>query len=125
MYCTGSTLPTRSCVVHEVEQRHEALARRPRRERQERRAHVDPVGPQHGDGARRVGRRVSLVEPGEGRIVDRLEGGDDEEAPGAGEVHPHAGVPQHVLDLHGAVEGERRMGAVHALDDPPARAAAR
>ena len=104
VYCTGSTLPTRSCsctnsrsaitsssVVHGVNGSHDGRTSM-------------PVRAQELDRARRVGGGVALVEQLERRVVHRLERGHDEEAPGGGELRPHVGVAEHVLDLDGAVE---------------------
>ena len=64
-----------------------------------------------------VGGGVALVEPGEHRVVDRLERRHHEQAPGVGELGPQVGVAQHVLDLDRAVEGDVGEALVHRPHD--------
>ena len=67
---------------------------------------------------------MALVEPLEDLVVDRLEGGDHEQAARPGERRPQLGVAQDVLDLRRAVEGELGEALVHRLHDAQRVAAA-
>ena len=69
------------------------------------------------DGGRGISRGVALVEPLERRVVDRLERGDDEQASARRELGPQVAVAQHVLHLHGRVEGHLRVRRVHGTHD--------
>ena len=117
MYCTGSTLPTRSCTTTNSRSVDDVVAGRPRREREERRSHVDAVRAEQVDGARRVGRGVTFVEPSERLVVQRLERRHHEQAPRVAQLGQEVLVREHVLDLDRAVEGEVREPLVQRAHD--------
>ena len=76
-----------------------------------------PAEQLHGVGG--VGGGVALVEPVQRLFVDGLEGADDEQAPGGGELRPEIPVAEDVLDLDGAIERQLRPAFVHGGDDAP------
>ena len=60
---------------------------------------------------------VALVQTGQDVVVDALQRTDHEQAAAGGDLLPHVGMFEHVLDLGGAVEGQRREALVQRADD--------
>ena len=106
----------------ELEQLDDVGHGRPGRERQERGADLDALLAQQRHRSGRVGRGVTLVEPPEDVVVQALEGGDDEEAPGGRQLGPDALVTQDELDLGRAVEREVGKARVNGEKKPLYRA---
>ena len=61
---------------------------------------------------------MALVEDPEHLVVDGLEGRDDEQATGLGELGPQIPVTQDQLHLGRAVEGQLRVTGVHRGHHP-------
>ena len=78
-----------------------------------------PSVAEHHDRRALVGGDVTLVEAGQGRVVEALEGRHHEQAPGLREVGPQVGMGQDVLDLDRAVERHVGELLVDGAHDPP------
>ena len=90
VYCTGSTLPTRSCSCDEVEE----STRSSRVVHGVNGSHDGrtsmPASRSRSHRARGIGRGVSLVEDLQDVVVDRLERGHHEHAAGGGQLGPES-----------------------------------
>ena len=106
VYWIGSTLPTISLAITKSRISRMSLRCRPGRERQPRRADLDPMLAQQGHRPGGLVGGVTLVEIGEDLGVERLERRDHEEAPIFAELGPDLTMLEDVLDLGRAVEGD-------------------
>ena len=67
---------------------------------------------EHFDDGDEIGIGMTLIEPGENRVVNRFDGAGHEQASGIAERPQVLGVLEQVIDLDRHVVGEARMFAV-------------